>query len=80
MHDWENVCCLSKDGIELYFTLQPAPESSHSESPSVLWNKLVERAKMSGANLPVIDQRIIVSTLAYNIHDMMVDRVKAYKV
>ena len=39
----------------------------------------MERAKMSGANLPVIDQRIIVSTLAYHIHDLMVDRVKACK-
>ena len=27
----------------------------------------------------VTDQRIIVSTLAYHIHDLMVDRVKAYK-
>ena len=63
--------------IEQYFNHSaPNPESSHS--PSVLWN-VVERAKMSGANLPVKDQRIIVSTLAYHIHDIMVDRVKAYK-
>ena len=64
--------------IEQYFTQSaPVPVSSHS--PSVLWNNVVERAKVSAANLPVKDQRIIVSTLAYHIHDIMVDRVKAYK-
>jgi hypothetical protein len=62
--------------IEQYFT-EPAPETS--KSPSGLWNNVVERAKLSGADLPVTDQRIIVSTLAYHIHDLMVDRVKAYK-
>jgi hypothetical protein len=42
---------------------------------TMLW----KRAKLSGGDLPVSDQRIIVSTLAYHIHDLMVDRVKAYK-
>ena len=52
--------------IEQYFT-EPAHDHETNNSPSGLWN-VVERAKLSGAELPVTDQRIIVSTLAYHIH------------
>ena len=36
----------------------------------------MERAKVNGANLPVKEQRIIVSRLAYHIHNVIFDEVK----
>ena len=53
--------------IEQYFTVSTSASN------------VLERANMSGANIPVKDQRIIVSTLAYHIHDIIVEHVKDFK-
>ena len=40
---------------------------------------MIERASLFGTPLPIKEQRIVLATLAYHIHDLMVDRVKEYE-
>ena len=61
--------------LEQYFS----GSTSQSHSPATLWAHVVERASLFGAPLPIREQRIVLATLAYHIHDLMVDRVKEYK-
>ena len=61
--------------LEQYFS----GSTSQSHSPATLWAHVVERANLFGAPLPIKEQRIVLATLTYQIHDLMVDRVKEYK-
>ena len=64
--------------LEQYFSGSTSQlQSPHS--PASLWANVVERASLFGAPLPIKEQRIVLATLAYHIHDLMVDRVKKYK-
>ena len=61
--------------IEQYFS----ESTSQSRSPSSLWATVVERANMFSAHIPANEQRIVLATLAFHIHDLVVDQVKEYK-
>lgn len=61
--------------LEQYFLGSP----SQSHSPASLWANVVEHASLFGATLLIKEQRVVLATLAYHIHDLMVDRVKEYK-
>ena len=45
-----------------------------------LWRKVTEAASKNGYTIHIQDKRIVVSTLCYVVFDLMVDRVKDYKV
>ena len=43
---------------------------------SGLWKMVVSRAKVAANKL---DQRIVISTIAYHVHDLMTEKVKEFK-
>jgi hypothetical protein len=45
-----------------------------------LWSRVTAAASAAGSTLAPTDQRIIVSTLCYIVYDLMVDKIKHYKV
>ncbi len=45
---------------------------------SQLWINVVTRTEQRGATLCVTEQRIVISTLAYIVHDLMADKVQEY--
>lgn len=46
---------------------------------SKLWTNVVKRAEQRGTGLSVSEQRIVVSTLSYSIHDLMASKVQEHK-
>lgn len=72
-----------------YFTSSDEQGSSAAAATSVctdrqeqhkLLRKVTEAASIAGYTMNIQDERIIVSTLCYTVYDLMVERVKEYKV
>ena len=70
--------------INKYFEVR---EDEEPESPCTdkkeqqkLWQKVTAAASESGHTVGNCDQRIVLSTLSYAVYDLMVDKVKDYKV
>ena len=59
--------------IEHYFS---DDKGAGGHSPSLLWTNVVDRASLHGVNLPMKDQRIVVSSLVYHVRDIMVEQMK----
>ena len=70
----------SDDAVERGGASAAASPLTDRQQQHQLWGKVTEAASKAGYTITIQEERIVVSTMCYNVFDLMIDRVKEYKI